>query len=133
MKSRTGLLLVAAVALLLLSPAGASGAGLRSWMRGPHHTDTFSLSTEYTGYLSGSLMINLVTYPVADDAAVYVIGEGAVPLGMMVVGRSIYVAGERHGKNYLIRTIVVRPSAESVETDDSKPVVGVVSDSAPPM
>ena len=103
-------------------------------MRSSRHADSFSLSTEYTGYLSGSLMINLVTYPVADDVAVYVIGEGIVPSGMMVVGRSIYVAGERHGRDYLIRTIVVRPSStESEETDDSKPVVGVVGDPAPPM
>ena len=138
MRSRTGTMLlgavVAALVLLPAADANAGRSGLRGKARSSHQNDTFSLSTEYTGYLSESLVIDLVRYPVADDATVYVIGEGPVPLGMMVYSRSIYVAGERHGKDYLVRTIVVRPNvSESEQSDDSKPSVGVVSDPAPPM
>jgi hypothetical protein len=128
-------LVAAAVVVLGLSlaadlSAGQAGLKAKGKARGPRAAATFSLSTQYTGYLGETIQIGSVRYPVAPTATVYVLGEGLVPLGMSVVNRSIYLSGVRHGKGFTVHSIVVRPAVSG--TDDSGGC-GKVTDPNPPM
>lgn len=127
-------LVAAAVVVLGLSlavdlSAGQAGLKAKGKARG-RQTETFCLSTQYTGYLGETIQVGSVRYPVAPTARVYVIGEGPAPLGMSVVNRSIYLSGVRHGKGFLVQSIIVRPAVSS--TDDSGGC-GKVTDPNPPM
>lgn len=122
--------LAAVVALASAADVSAGKAGLKGKARDKQKDVTFSLSAEYTGYLSESLKIGNVRYAVAPNATVYMIGEGPAALGAMVLNRSIYISGERQGKTMVVQSIIVRPAAAN--TDDSGGC-GVVTDPHPPM
>lgn len=129
-----GTVIAAAAALvaLVFATGAAAGAGLKAKGRGP--ANVFSLSAKYTGYLSETITVNGVRYPVDPAATIYVVGQGVVPQGMMVYNRSIYLAGERKGKSMLVKSIVVRPmEGESRNSGGGRPDVGKVTDRNPPM
>ncbi len=122
--------LAAVVALMSAADVSAGNAGLKGKARGPKKDKSFSLSAQYTGYLGESLKINNVKYAVAPETKIHMLGQGLVPLGTMVLNRSIYISGEREGKSMLVRTIIVRPAV--TDADDSGSC-GVVTDPHPPM
>lgn len=73
--------------------------------------NTFAISAEYTGPISGDLVIDGVRYTLAKKTQVYFIGEGLRPQGAVVNHRSIYLAGETHGDAAIVTSVIVRPAA----------------------
>ncbi len=136
MSHRIGVNLLAATALLLaLSLAAdvdAGKTGPKAKARAPRQNTTFSLSTNYTGYIGETLQIGRVRYTVAPDASLYVIGEGAAPLGKMVLNRYLYIAGERSGNSFVVRTIIVRPAATDTEAAGQSGTRILANDPMPP-
>jgi hypothetical protein len=129
---RVAAALAAALAVSYAAHAVAGPSGLKARGRAARQANVFCLSANYTGYLSETLTINGVQYRVAPETAIYVVGQGLQPLGMMVYNRSVYIAGERRGKNLLVRSIVVRPAVSDAPSD-GRPDAGKVTDPNPPM
>lgn len=132
MSKRTVVTSIAAVAALislsLASPADAA-RGMKGTKKHAPSSD-FSVSTQYTGYLSEVLQINNTPYVVAPNVMVYVLGEGPAPQGMMVYNRSIYVSGERQGNKSIVRSIIVLPVVADAGTANP-PTAGEVDASKP--
>jgi hypothetical protein len=72
---------------------------------------TFTVSAEYSGYLSGEIMMHGRLYRLAPGTRAYVVGEGMRPLGFMVNRRSVFLAGEYRGRVPVVHSIVVRRAA----------------------
>lgn len=125
--------IAAVLALSLAADACAARGGSKGRARAARRAQTFTLSADYTGYLGGTMVIHGVTYSVAPDAPVYVLGEGLVAQGQAVANRSVFLAGERTGSVSLVRAIIVRPAASEAEgAGTGGGGVGAVDDSSAP-
>jgi Flp pilus assembly secretin CpaC len=129
-----GAAILAAIVLTTSTDSGAASSDLkdaRGKARALAAPRAFALSTEYSGFLGGDLLIDGVVYKVATDASVYVVGQGLVDRGMSVTKRSLYVTGEQRGKTALVRSIIVGPAATPMNDVGPDPNVGVLRKGTP--
>lgn len=125
MRTRFAVLLCAAlVAGAALPSADAAPSRTKAASRPARAANTFALSTQYTGMISGDLLIDGVRYTLAPNAPVYVIGTGPVSQGVVVNARYIYLSGERRGGQAIVRSVIVRPDSRG--GSDRPGDVGVV-------
>ncbi len=94
-------------------------------------TNAFAISTEYTGSISGDLVIDGVRYTLAKKTKVYFIGEGLRPQGAVVSHRSIYLAGEMRGDVAIVKSVIVRPATTGANDAGDGTDVRVGSNSDP--
>jgi hypothetical protein len=116
-----GLMCVVLLSTVPAQEAGAFGRANRKVARAPRpQSQSLCASTMYSGPLSGVIMVNGVSCVVADDATIYQIGSGQVPLGTAVRDRMICVSATRQQDRMVIHSISLRPLSRPFDGDGSQ-------------
>jgi hypothetical protein len=116
-----GLMCVVSLATVASQEAGAVGRVNRREPRAPRvQSQSICASTMYSGPLRGELMVNGVNCVVSEDATIYQIGSGAVPLGTAVRDRMICISATLQGNRTVIHSISLRPLSRPFDGDGSQ-------------
>jgi len=115
-----GLMCVVSLATVLPQDAGAVGRVNRKAARAPRaQSPSICASTLFSGPLSGEIMVNGVSCVVSEDATIYQIGSGAVPLGTAIRDRMICISATRQQDRMVIHSISLRPLSRPFDGDGS--------------
>jgi len=112
----------AAIIVVVTALAFAS-AGADVQVRGPSarrlapfpRGNGFSVSGQFSGTLSGDVMLDGVTYRLTDRTTVYELGRGPVKLGETVTNRFIFMSGSRNGGSETVYSVIIRPLTDSTD------------------
>ena len=116
--------------LLAVSAAVATGAAAepRRMVRRLEtpRVETFSDGGEFSGVLSGTVVLNGSTYDVAPGVVIYEIGRGPVDAGSRLSPRTIWVSGIVRGSSRIVTQVIVRPESfgggsNRITVDDGVP------------
>lgn len=116
MRIRTCNRLVVALAVLgVATTATAEGKrvkkGEAQW-EPPARGQTFDMSGEFSGPLTGEIRLGDETYVLAPDVQIYEADTGSMAVGTTVEKRVIYVAGVMRGGARIVNVVIVRPAGE---------------------
>ena len=114
MRNRTGIAVGLAFALVLatvlIPTAGADGRRPRRLQSDLLRMETFNVSGEFTGALSGEILLGGTRYRIGTNVQVYEIGRGLIPAGSVVGARHVFLAGVKTLGSNTVFSIIVRPA-----------------------
>lgn len=93
---------------------------------------TFTVSGEFSGAVAGTLVIDGQSYQLAQDATVYELGKGPVPVGTVYNYRHVCVSGIQTAGSVLVSSVVVRPARNMALVGTDASVFVRVADPARP-
>jgi len=104
--------LLAALALTVIVAADAAAASRlgRARANEPSAPESFSLSAEYTGSLTGDIRIGGRTFRLAPGAVCFELGAGPIRPETVLASRQLYVTGWLRNDVGMIQMVVVRPA-----------------------
>ena len=116
---------VAAALLMVVAIAATATAAGRtrpfrsSRAEGYLRSQPFTLAGEFSGTLSGEIVLNGLPYRLSPNAFVYEIGRGVVPVGTEVRDRFVTVSGLTTNRVTVVYSIIIRPEGEATfQSDD---------------
>jgi len=115
-----GLMCVVLLATVPSQEAGAVGRVNRKARAPRAQSQSICASTIYSGPLRGEIMVNGVSCVVSENATIYQIGSGAVPLGTAVRDRMICISATRQQDRMVIHSISLRPLSRPFDGDGSQ-------------
>ena len=107
------------VALLTLTVAASAQADLRSWNKPApvrHRPPTFDVSGVYTGTLYRQVVIDGMTYTLANSPVVYKVGVGRIELSELPIGSRVFASGQAVGSTGLVDLLIARPEEARAAT-----------------
>jgi len=112
-------------AVLLATDSRGLSARKKKAKTAASQVKSFAFSTEYSGPINGTLVIDGTRYTMTKKTSVYVVGEGSRPQGFSVSHQSIYLAGEQRGDVAVVTSVIVRPKPTTEIVGDGSDGVGV--------
>lgn len=77
----------------------------------PAHDESFSVTGEFTGELSGTVILNGSVFQLSDKATLCEVGRpGTLPRGTFVSGRRVTFTGTQRRGTRIVQSVIVRPS-----------------------
>lgn len=107
MKRNVSIVSVCACLLVAAVMVDAQGKSGKAWSGKPARQAGFTATGEFSGVLSGAVLVGTETVEVTPKTTIYRVGGGAVEFGSAISGVSVQASGDRLGDKLIARLIVV--------------------------
>jgi hypothetical protein len=119
-------------ALILLGSNADAGPRRRPRIVRMVHDESFSVTGEFTGELSGTVILNGSVFQLSDKATLCEVGRpGTLPRGAFVSGRRVVFTGVQRGGTRIVQSVIVRPSGGGSYGAEPSRNVGVLGTKVP--